>query len=298
MPEWARGWSIVWVSFPPQGSDSKPQVDLRKPDGAGVSLKVGGQSDEGVKLVGVDWVNSPKATAVITLENAGERALLYASSEIVSRRGDERPTRAQIEIQAQFFEISETNARRLGGRNSNGSRDAIGIEVLGARMSGGSPAVQILTEVQGQEFLRELNQNKSIDLLCTPAVTTNSGQKAIIEIIREFRHPVTGDATPEVSGGWIPKAFETRNCGVTLEVDPAINEAGAIVMKLCPQVVEFLGFRDIDSGIKYPVSGVTSKSFGFITSPFAPESGAIDVRGFPPGTQVRCPFSGKTILVP
>jgi hypothetical protein len=37
---------------------------------------------------------------------------------------------------------------------------------------------------------------------------------------------------------------------------------------------------------------------GFVTSPFAPESGYIDVRGFPPGTEVKDPYSGKTFLTP
>jgi hypothetical protein len=37
---------------------------------------------------------------------------------------------------------------------------------------------------------------------------------------------------------------------------------------------------------------------GFIKSPFSPDAGFIDVRGFPPGTEVQDPFSGEKILVP
>jgi hypothetical protein len=37
---------------------------------------------------------------------------------------------------------------------------------------------------------------------------------------------------------------------------------------------------------------------GFVTSPYSPYSGYIDVRGFPPGTEVKDPYSGKTFLVP
>jgi hypothetical protein len=37
---------------------------------------------------------------------------------------------------------------------------------------------------------------------------------------------------------------------------------------------------------------------GFVTSPYDPYKGYIDVRGFPPGTEVKDPYSGKTFLVP
>ncbi len=37
---------------------------------------------------------------------------------------------------------------------------------------------------------------------------------------------------------------------------------------------------------------------GFVTSPHSPSAGYVDVRGFPPGTEVKDPYSGKTFLVP
>jgi hypothetical protein len=37
---------------------------------------------------------------------------------------------------------------------------------------------------------------------------------------------------------------------------------------------------------------------GFLTSPYSPDSGYIDVRGFQPGTPVKDPYSGKIILTP
>jgi hypothetical protein len=37
---------------------------------------------------------------------------------------------------------------------------------------------------------------------------------------------------------------------------------------------------------------------GFVTSPYSPNSGYIDVRGFAPGTPVKDPYSGKVFLTP
>jgi hypothetical protein len=50
--------------------------------------------------------------------------------------------------------------------------------------------------------------------------------------------------------------------------------------------------RDVSYGT--PVPGKP----GFVTSPHSPYAGYVDVRGFPPGTEVKCPYSGKIFLVP
>lgn len=48
----------------------------------------------------------------------------------------------------------------------------------------------------------------------------------------------------------------------------------------------------------YPYGSPVPGKPGFVTSPHAPYSGYVDVRGFPPGTEVKDPYSGKIFLVP
>lgn len=166
-----------------------------------------------------------------------------------------------------------------GLRSGNVAISANAIDALlfpSAGASGVAPGIfgvaGRLSDPQFQIVMRALNQKKGVDLLSAPRVTTKSGQKAVIEIIREFRYPTEfnppqipqnfgGNSSGNGTGGGslavfpvtptTPTAFETRNTGVTLEVEPTVGPDGyTIDLNLAPQVVEFEGFINYGSPIR------------------------------------------------
>ena len=140
----------------------------------------------------------------------------------------------------------------------------------------------VFTDPQFQVVMRALAQKKGTDLMSAPSIVTRSGQRAKIEIIREFIYPTEFDppeipqefanfggggggiagGIPALAGGGggttnsfpvtptTPTTFTTRNVGVTLEVDPVVGSDGfTIDLNIAPEVVEFEGFVNYGSPI-------------------------------------------------
>lgn len=166
------------------------------------------------------------------------------------------------------------NPVTAGNRSGNVAISANALDALLAGTTGGGSAVApgifglagVFTNPQFQVVIRALNQKKGIDLLSAPKVTTKSGQRAIIEVVREFRYPRTytppqvpsigttttagSQVVPVVVTPTTPQDWETRNTGVTLEVEPVVaGDATTIDLNLVPQVVEFEGFINYGSPI-------------------------------------------------
>jgi general secretion pathway protein D len=175
---------------------------------------------------------------------------------------------------------SSTSSGPITAGNRSGSvaitANAIDGLLFGSPL-GPAPAVLavagVFTNPQFQLVIRALNQQKGVDLVSSPAVTTKSGQRATIQIVREFRYPSEYDL-PQVSSAQgsqfqpviptTPTAFETKPVGVTLEVEPTVGPDGyTIDLVLSPRVVEFDGFINYGSPINASVAGV----FGILVGP-------------------------------
>ncbi|MCB1226066.1 MAG: tetratricopeptide repeat protein [Verrucomicrobiales bacterium] len=134
----------------------------------------------------------------------------------------------------------------------------------------------VFTDPQFQVVIRALSQKKGVDLMSAPSVTTKSGQRASVEVVREFIYPTefdppeipqqfgsTGNTTfggalggTSVGGAFpvtptTPTTFEMRPVGVRLEVDPVLGADGyTIDLNLAPEVTEFEGFINYGSPIQ------------------------------------------------
>ena len=178
-----------------------------------------------------------------------------------------------------------SNVIGAGNRSGNGAinRDSIAALLNNPNRSAESASVApgilsltgLFTNGQVQMIMRGLNQKKGTDLMTAPSVTARSGEKATIEIIREFIYP-TEYEPPElpnsvgtgISGGGLlggggassfpvtpatPTSFETRNTGVTLEIAPNIGSNDFVIdLNFAPEIVEFEGFVNYGSPIQSP----------------------------------------------
>ena len=208
---------------------------------------------------GGDFISPVDGTNVAGVPVVGERAV---NSNIVTsglRSGDQAVNRNSIDAIL-------NNPNRASQRNSV----APGIMALTGLFSDG----------QVQMIMRGLAQKKGTDLMTAPSVTARSGQKATIEIIREFIYPTEYEPPqiPQQFGGGIqggigggigggiaggnqgggfpvtpstPTAFETRNTGVTLEIEPTIGVNDFVIdLRFVPEIVEFEGFVNYGSPIQ------------------------------------------------
>lgn len=194
------------------------------------------------------------------------------------------------------------NPVTAGNRSGNGAIKPDGIDTLIQNATNGfAPSPQrapgVLSLIgnnlsggQVEMMMRGLNQKKSTDLMTQPSTVTRSGQTARIEVIREFIYPTeyeppelpnTVGATQFIDGNTgqilgqdvpitpitpaMPTAFEKRDVGVILEVNPIVSaDRRYIELALKPEVVNFDGF--INYGTPIISGGSFSLAFDGLSS--------------------------------
>ncbi len=216
----------------------------------------------------------------------------------------------------------------------------ISANAIDALLFGGAGAVAapgifsvagVFTDPQFQLVVRALNQQKGVDLLSAPRVTTKSGQKATIEIIREFIYPTQfqppqipqnfngGNSFNNGGGGVLggggvaglltggsssssfpvtpttPTNFEKRNTGVTLEVEPVIGPDNyTIDLNLQPQVVDFDGFINYGSPIQTTSTNLLGQSVPVVLTPNVINQPVFDTRKVSTSVSV---YDGSTVVL-
>ncbi|PZR73535.1 MAG: type II and III secretion system protein [Chthoniobacterales bacterium] len=247
------------------------QANISGPKQVEIEAKFVEITQNNLKALGFDWLLGP-----FSLQGSGE----------IKGTGGTSGTGATLNQIDYPFSTNGTNPITAGNRSGNLAISGNAIDSLLSGTSAGqflTPGILgiggLLTNPQFQVVIRALNQKKGVDLLSAPRVTTKSGQRAMIEIVREFRYPTqfqppqipqtfrsdtvdnsqlpTIDLTRFVTASAFPvtpttpTAFETRNTGVTLEVEPVVGPDGITIdLNLVPQVVEFEGFINYGSPIQ------------------------------------------------
>jgi len=139
---------------------------------------------------------------------------------------------------------------------------------------------------QALMLMRGLNQKKGTDFMTCPATVTRSGQTSKIEIIQELIYPTeyeppelpqqVGNAIGLGAGGLLaaqpanfpitpamPTAFEKRDVGVTLEVNPIVSaDRRYIELALKPEMVTFDGFVNYGTPISSGASSTPLNAVG------------------------------------
>jgi general secretion pathway protein D len=264
------------------------QANVSGPKQVEIEAKFVEITQNNLKALGFDWLLGP-----FNLKSGGQ----------IAANGGTSGTGAAVNQADYPFPTNGLNSVTAGNRNGNLAITGNAIDSLLLGTTTGqvlSPGIfgigGLLTDPQFQVVIRALNQKKGVDLLSAPRVTTKSGQRAMIEIVREFRYPtefqppqipqtvgavrtdaggLTGDLIPLGNNSSVPVTpttpthFETRNTGVTLEVEPVVGPDGVTIdLNLVPQVVEFEGFINYGSPILAPSSSfLNTVTGGLINSP-------------------------------
>lgn len=112
----------------------------------------------------------------------------------------------------------------------------------------------IISNETMQKLLFRLAQQKGVDLLSTPSVTTRSGGKATVEVVREFIYPTEFDPPKLAANNQMvpatPTAFEMRPVGLRIDLLPQLLSDDEVELTITPEVTSFQGFVEYGAAIE------------------------------------------------
>ncbi len=254
-------------------------ISSNKPKQVKITTKFVEISQENSDELGFDWIISPFGIGGQTLFGSGG-----TTGNGTPRTGNDfsGPLIPGVPLGG----TSVSNISTAGNRSGDAAINRNNIDAIlnnpnrTAQTANVAPGIMALTGLfsdgQVKLIMRGLAQKKGTDLMTAPSVTARSGQKATIEIIREFIYPTEYEppqlpnsvGTPnninllpgasQTSTGFpvtpaTPTAFQTRPTGVTLEIEPTIGENDFVIdLRFVPEIVEFEGFINYGSPIQAP----------------------------------------------
>ncbi len=139
----------------------------------------------------------------------------------------------------------------------------------------------IMTNADIAVVMRGLDQCKATDMMQQPQMVAKPGDKATFAYVREFIYPTeyTEPQLPNSMGGdgnggggsWggqtfpvtpsHPTGFNTKQVGVTMEVEPNISEDKTMVdLRIVPEMTEFEGFVNYGNPIMASLNDSTKES--------------------------------------
>ncbi|MFC5051004.1 Amuc_1098 family type IV pilus outer membrane protein [Rubritalea spongiae] len=257
-------------------------IKNQKPKQIRIATKFVEVTQENTDELSFDWILSP-----VTLNGSATQFLSGGTIGSGAPRIGSDFTSPQIPGIPSDPTANVSNIVTAGNRTGTYAIDRNAIDAFlnnPNRLASGNtaaPGILSLSGVYGdgqvQMIMRGLSQKKGADIMTAPSIVARSGEKATIEIIREFIYPteyeppelpnsvgsnnntgttgILGTTTSSTNSFPVtpatPTAFETRNTGVILEVEPTLGDDGyTIDLRFAPEIVEFEGFINYGSPIQ------------------------------------------------
>ena len=303
-----------------------------------ISTKFVEISQENTEELGFDWIVSPLGFGAAGPTGRGNQFFLGGGSQGngIARNGvDFIPTVGAAGAATSVGGVqggsqAVTNIVTAGNRSGDGAINRNSIDAIlnnpnrTAQATNVAPGILSLTGIFSdgtvQMIMRGLSQRKGTDVMTAPSVMAQPGQKAKIEIIREFIYP-TEYEPPElpnqVGGGFgggggglfgggggggsfpvtpaTPTTFETKNTGVTLEIEPTPGQNdGVIDLRFAPEIIEFEGFVNYGSPITSPSSDALGNPVQVVITENRIEMPVFSVRRVETGITI---YDGYTVAV-